>query len=378
MPENYIEEDEIDLRELFNTILKNKKLIFLVTSIITILAIIYAYAKTPIYEVKSNIQVGFIDINKGQKKELVNNPSSIVHLLKVIFHVDEKIKQAKFVSEVSNINVDKKVKNFLQITTSAISNKEAINKNKEVVSYLQARYEPKIEQYLTNQKNKIENIKIKLKKIDENTIPSINKQIDKLKNQDIVKIQNKIKFYRTVVIPSLKEKILQQQTKLNEYNKAIKKLYQNMQKSEDTSITTIVSIQMINYQNQILNSQNKIEDYKVQIDKIKTEYIQDLENKKQNIINDNIWKLEQQLTLDIPNQKLQLNQQIKALEYSLSNANVQNSHIVGDMIVKDYPTKPKKKLIVIVAFVTGLILSIFLVFFLEFLKGFKEEETKNK
>ena len=49
---------------------------------------------------------------------------------------------------------------------------------------------------------------------------------------------------------------------------------------------------------------------------------------------------------------------------------------IGDISISNTPVnKPKKKLIVTVAFVTGLILSIFLVFFLEFI-GKKEEEDK--
>jgi uncharacterized protein involved in exopolysaccharide biosynthesis len=39
----------------------------------------------------------------------------------------------------------------------------------------------------------------------------------------------------------------------------------------------------------------------------------------------------------------------------------------------EHPIQPKKKLIVIVAFITGLMLSVFLAFFLEFLAGSKEE-----
>ena len=85
---------------------------------------------------------------------------------------------------------------------------------------------------------------------------------------------------------------------------------------------------------------NKIEDYKVQIDKIKTQTIKDLERQKQNIYNDDIWKLEHQLKIEIPNKEKKYNQQIKALEYSLNDTNVKNSYIIGDMIVKDYPAKP--------------------------------------
>ena len=48
---------------------------------------------------------------------------------------------------------------------------------------------------------------------------------------------------------------------------------------------------------------------------------------------------------------------------------------VGKIKIEDTPiNKPKKKLIVAVAFVTGFILSIFLVFFMEFIKGIREEK----
>jgi len=43
-------------------------------------------------------------------------------------------------------------------------------------------------------------------------------------------------------------------------------------------------------------------------------------------------------------------------------------------MTNDYEIKPKKMLIVVVAFVSGLILSIFLIFFMEFIKGMRKEE----
>ncbi|WP_152057727.1 Wzz/FepE/Etk N-terminal domain-containing protein [Aliarcobacter butzleri] len=50
---------------------------------------------------------------------------------------------------------------------------------------------------------------------------------------------------------------------------------------------------------------------------------------------------------------------------------------IGDIIISNEPiNKPKKTLIVIVSFVTAFILSIFLVFFIEFIKSLKKEEIK--
>ena len=62
------------------------------------------------------------------------------------------------------------------------------------------------------------------------------------------------------------------------------------------------------------------------------------------------------------------------LKLSIEPLRITKTHIVGNVEILDKPIKPKKALIVIVAFITGLMLSIFVVFFLAFLKGLKEEE----
>ena len=60
--------------------------------------------------------------------------------------------------------------------------------------------------------------------------------------------------------------------------------------------------------------------------------------------------------------------------YSLPGSEIVMSHEIAPVSVGDAPIKPKKKLIVIVAFITGLMLSIFLAFFLEFIKGMKNDD----
>ena len=74
----------------------------------------------------------------------------------------------------------------------------------------------------------------------------------------------------------------------------------------------------------------------------------------------------------------QLREKQKTLQMSLLPHNYKNTHIIGSIIEQNYPVKPKKKLIVIVAFITAFILAIFIVFFIEFLKddGKKQNGTK--
>ena len=480
----YIQEDEIDLRELFNTLYKYKLFISLFTLLITFLAILYAYMKTPIYEVKSNVQIGFIG------DTLVGSSNEIVKRLNIIFNVKDKpTTTKKFISDVSSITANKKLKNFIEIKTQAITNSDGTEKNKEVVGYLQKLYASKINQYILNTKNKIKGIRQEIKNIDtfetknikqeiellktqkiasinekikmlkeqdikklqrqinllktqdivkidekikmlkEQDIKKLQRQINLLKTQDIVKIDEKTNFYKKIKIPSLNAKIRFYTKKLKEYISAIKKLYKDSRDSKDTTSLTISSIQMVNYQNLILNSQNKIEDLKIEIGKIYDETIPNLQRSKKNIQNvtikdlqlkidninnvtivnlqrskkniqnvtikdlqlkidninnvtivnlqrskkniqnNSIRKLEHKLSIDLPNKKVKLQEQIEQLKFNMSTQNIQNSQVVGHYITHDYPAKPKKKLIIVVAFITGFILSIFLTLFFTFIKN---------
>ena len=359
------EEDEIDLKELWQIIVKNKRFILIFTSIVTILAIVWSFTRTPIYEVKSNLQIGFIG------KELIENPNTLVKITRIVFNVNDKPElQKEFISKVTDIALDKKIKKFIEIKTQAISNDEALKLNKKVVTYIQDKYKNKIEHYINDNNNNIKNIKDKIKNLENLETKNLQRQIYILKNQKIINIDKKIKFYKTK-ISTLTKEIKFYTQKLQEYTTIIKKIYKN-QNNLDSASTIIVSLQTANYQNLILDSQNKIEDLKLEIQSIKTDKIPNLQKEKENIQNDTIRKLEYKLKVELPHKKQKLLEQIAQYEYQNSKQNVQNSKVVGDYIIKKYPVKPKKKLIVIVAFVTGLILSIFLVFFLEFIRGYKE------
>ncbi len=68
--------------------------------------------------------------------------------------------------------------------------------------------------------------------------------------------------------------------------------------------------------------------------------------------------------------------EIDNLKLQISDEKILETEILGKFITSKYPIKPKKKLIVVVSFVTGFILSIFLVFFMQFIKSFKEDENE--
>jgi len=68
-----------------------------------------------------------------------------------------------------------------------------------------------------------------------------------------------------------------------------------------------------------------------------------------------------------------LNNTINTIEQSISPLNIKRMALIGTIQIFDKPKKPKKLLIFIVAFITGLMLSVFLAFFMEFLKDTKRK-----
>ncbi|MGB6020131.1 MAG: GNVR domain-containing protein, partial [Sulfurimonadaceae bacterium] len=68
--------------------------------------------------------------------------------------------------------------------------------------------------------------------------------------------------------------------------------------------------------------------------------------------------------------------QEKTRLYEGTNAKVKMTKVIGSITIGTDPIKPKKALIIVVAFITGLMLSVFLAFFLEFIQGNREEEKE--
>jgi LPS O-antigen subunit length determinant protein (WzzB/FepE family) len=308
--ETYIE-DEIDLKELFVTIWKRKIFIATFTLCVTLCAGIYAYTKTPIYEVKSYIELGFID------NKIIEEPAILEQKLKVVFGIDNNtMNNNPEKGIITSVSQTKNIKNFLEIKTEAISNEIAIAKNKEVLTYTQNLYNPKIE----NSKSLI--------------------------NNEILNIERQIDFFENEKIKMLNESIILSNSNLEKYNKEITELYKSNINTNDKTSSMIASVQIINYQNLIINLQNQINSIEIE---------------KQQIIK-NI----------LPKMKASLDE----IKFKLSEQNISNTRLVGDYIVNEYPSKPKKSLIVVVSFVTVLILSIFIVFFMQFISNFREEENK--
>lgn len=391
-------EDEIDLRELFQIIWNKRMLIIFFTLFITIISGFYIYSKTPIYEVKSYIEIGFID------KEILEDSNSIEQKLRVIFSMDDFNIELNSLENgiVSSIRQIKNVKNLLEIKTEAYSNEVALTKNKEVLNYLQNLYEPKIEQYKVILNNnildtkreidyindiEIKNILAQINMLKEQEIKNIDRQIVILKNQEINLLKAEIEYLSKEKIKNIQEKIVLNTNSLNNYIKEVDKLNKAL-KDDNSSSLLVVSIQLLNYQNLIADTQNQIKDSELQIYELlkndipKLKYrieniynvqIKDLEIQKNNVSNETIRKLQDKIDIELKTKITQLNEKIEILSFKRSEQNLSNMRLIGEYILNNNPIKPKKSLTITVSFISGFIVSIFLVFLLNFINNSRKE-----
>jgi hypothetical protein len=153
----------------------------------------------------------------------------------------------------------------------------------------------------------------------------------------ISNVEDEINFLKNEKMKMLTEKVELSKANLEKYNKT------NIN-SNDKISSMIVSVQMVNYQNLIENAQNALKISSLEIEQI---------------LKDTIPKLQQRKEI---------------IKFKTSELNLTNTRLVGDYITSDYPTKPKKFLIIAVAFVTGFILSIFMVFFMQFINNLRKDK----
>ncbi|MFX4153537.1 Wzz/FepE/Etk N-terminal domain-containing protein [Aliarcobacter butzleri] len=335
--QKYLQEDEIDLKELFKTIWSYKKFILIFTFIVTVLSIIYVSLKTPIYQVKSVIKIGSIaDVPLEDSNILEKN-------IRVIFGLDNNsfsIKEDEGI--VTGINIIKNATSLLEVTTEAFTNEKAILKQHEVLEYLQDEYKYKIDEFIFKTNLNIKNLEGQIKYINEVKKVQKEENIDFLNRVDLVLIENKLNFN--------KEKLSQYQENINNILK---------KRSSNDTQNMLSAMEILNYQSLILSLQNQIEN---------------LNKEKQNILVEKIPNIKRELEYNIKNELEDILNRIELEKLKLTNKIAKNSEFVGSILVNEHPIKPKKSLIVVVSFVTGFILSIFLVFFIKFVNNIKKEE----
>lgn len=314
--QNYYQEDEIDLKELFKTLWDKKNFIISVTAVITILAGIYAFNKTPIYEATALVEIGNYKLhnNNNNNKASLDSANELVKKLNILFiDIVKNEKDREF--EITSISNSKKVNNFIEIKSEAISNEIASREILKVVAHI---------------KNNHQKILDDVKNRRELEISNIDTKINNIKNKEIRLLSKKINI---------------QQANLDNYKQQLNTIGKNIKDIENTNpaLTALKLMEKRDLSSFILELNLQLMDMRNKKDELETTSINQLLEKKQ------------------------------LVESMMLPHNYKNSEVIGRVITNDYPIKPKKKLTVAVAFITGFILSIFLVFIMN---AFRKEDDK--
>jgi len=271
--------DVIDLKELFSIVAKRKNLIYSITILVTLFAIVYAYMLAkPIYQVKAMIEIGQID------KKPLDDINTVKQKFEYTYGVHSKKKREY--PRATSIAIGKDSNSVFSVVVEGRNNKEAITFIDKIVQKVEDEYAEKINRYIKTQKDLIAL-----------TQADINDTVENLKN----------------IEKSLKN-----------YNQKIMNL-----SVEDAALAGIYTIQISQNQSRAEGLQSRISALKAK------EY---------------------------------------TMKLAISPLRIKPTHVVGEVEVLDKPVKPKKALIVIVAFITGLMFSVFLAFFLEFVHSMKKAE----
>ncbi|MFA9238605.1 MAG: Wzz/FepE/Etk N-terminal domain-containing protein [Candidatus Paceibacteria bacterium] len=321
MEEKVYVEEEIDLRDLFKIIWDRRVFIFVFTFVVTLLAVVYVSMKTPIYEVKALLEIGSykteIVNNQGQSSIQtidLDNANELSKELSMIF-IDLKKNEKDKEFEITKINLSKGMKSFIEVSSESTSNDLGIKGLNEIIIYTKDIHSKLLKDVKEKNDLEVKNIDLMILNIQNDKIVNINKKIE-LYDQNIINLEEQMKS----VIETLK----------------------NMN-SLDYSVTALKLMEKRDISNEIITNKSNL---------------YDLIEKKENLINIDLNKLSERK---------------KLLETLSLPHNLKNTEVVGNILTDDNPIKPKKALIIVVAFVTGFILSIFLVFFMQFINGMRKE-----
>ena len=343
---HYVEEDTIDLRELFSVLKRRKRLIWSVTGLFTLLALVYVLIATPWWQANATLEIGkYINTQTGEDVYLEKG-TGVAERLKVKYiDVYEHVKDRE--SKIKNISASKKNPQFISITALGKSNKLALSEIKRVISDLQSKHQKTIDEIIAKKQS---------------TLDEVDRNIYQIKTYSMANIKEKIAYLNKIKLPSLEKKIVTVENDLQKSIKQKEEALKNLSSlNNDASLAALRLAQIQGLEYKISANKMKLIDLHSQKQEILTSTLPELKRKQEKLQKIDLTKLFEKK---------------KLIKLSMQPHNYENTKVVGSIIIQDKPVKPKKSLIVIVAFITGLILAIFLAFFLEFLQGMKREDAQ--
>lgn len=277
-------EDEIDLKELWKALLKRKKMILFLTGSVTLIAVVYAFIKTPIYEAKAVLEIGSYTTNINDNTMTNTNmiywieaPSTLLKRLEINY-IENKTKENS--AWLDKITFVKGTQSLLELSALGFSKGSASAYLKEIELKIVQRHQKLVDAYVDSVKTKMENLNAQ-------------------KAELLIE----------------KERLVQELDRKSSHLEKFMK--------ENPAVAAVYSIELNNHAVELKNLKNSI---------------------------------------------YSINNQVNDLNLSISPKTLKLTEFIDGISAKEHPVKPKKALIIVIGLVTGIMFSICLVFFLEFIR----------
>ena len=431
-PNDYLQEDEKDLKEIFKILINSKKLIIVITLIITTLGAIYSFQKVPQFKSTALIEIGNYGVDE-YKQMTIEPAKNLIKELTINF-----IHKQKILNYSSNNLIIKSIQDrLIEISHTSASPEQSENLLSEIIGYIKNRHifllNESIQKTKTELAFKIESLKDQIKIINStlstqrddeklrltNQIKSAKDQIKlanssllTYKNSEIARISNEI-FMLNNILPTLDRRIKLLNNVIAEDQNNLKLLASNpdlfiQRAAQSPSLSQVISTykdRLIDYENQIIYlKQNKktlaselkffqntdLDTYDIfKLSQAKEGFELELKLLKSNTIfkvisklselKEDVGSLELELKLlksnDLESSEiLKLSQEKKGLELESAFLLLQNpikTQLVGK--IDTFPIDPNKERIIFLSFIFGFFLSMVIVFINHSLKALKEE-----
>ncbi len=295
-------ETEMDLKGFFRIIAASKKTVIGITLAATIIAGIYAYQKTPMYEATVLLEIGSYQLENKQNIALDDIPSLIKKLYTKHVLIENSKKSAEQ-PKIISILKPSKVEGFIEIKSEATSNKLAVEEIRKMVSLLKKKHNIILDDYQQKTQLKLNHVK------------------------------NKINSILNIEIHTLDEEINKQRISLNEAKDNLVQINVNIKKIEeiDPVLTSLKLTEKGLISDSIFNINLGVSRMLTSKSELETKTLYDL----------------------IQEQRM--------IELLLTPYNLISTKVIGNIITYDYPVRPKRKLMIMLGLIAGLIFSIFLV-----------------
>jgi capsular polysaccharide biosynthesis protein len=348
-PNNYLQEDEIELKEIFKFLINSKKLLIAITLVITILGAIYSFQKVPEYKSTALIEIGGYNTFSNEKG-LIEPAKDLIQDLKINFiYKNSSLSNEKGLVDALVFRlIEKKLLQIEYISSSAEKNNNLLN---EIVEYIVNRHSLLLEANKLRISNQIKADKLRIS----NQIKA-----DKLRISNQIKAD---KFRISNQIESLNNELSITDLKINELNKVIVEDEDNLKLLASNPDLFLQRATQSPTLNQIIFSYNN--------------QLIDLRANKINLSQEKD-SLELELKLlesrdSESNDIFNLSQEKDTLEFDLKfpmNQNPTSTQLVGKILIDEVPTN--KALPIFLSFIFGLFLSIIVIFINNSLKASKE------